>query len=51
MNVDVKWKKKNNGEIVSLDGYVIVRKERSGWKMIDQIDQIEGLYSSQIDAL
>ena len=51
MKIAVKWKKKNNGERTSPDGYVIVRKERKGWRMVDQIDQVEGIYSTQTKAL
>ena len=47
----MKWKKKNNGECNSPDGHVIVRKQADVWEMTDQIDQVEGVYNSQNDAL
>jgi len=51
MNIDVKWKKNENGEITSPDGHVAVSKHSKSWKMVDQIDQLEEEYTSKDEAL
>jgi len=51
MKIDVKWEKNKNGEMTSPDGYVVVSKHSKGWKMVDQIDQLEEEYTSKNKAL
>lgn len=47
----VKWKKNEDGKIVSIDGYVRVSKDGDQWKMIDLIDDVKEVHKTQKDAL
>jgi len=47
----INWKKNEDGDLVSLDGFVMVFPHGHKWKMVDVIDDVNGVYTSQEEAL
>jgi len=47
----IKWKKNEDGDLVSLDGFVMVMLIGHQWRMVDMIDDVKGWYPTQKEAL